>query len=141
MNTLANTLAIAKGELWLHRGDAAPRQITSAFAREVIERDERSRRNTSWKQAPREQQTGMIPSASLWGSQQGGPIAPPKFLYACFGPDADTLYYVLKVGEAIGLFRQHLAEDREVRLFHKNGITIRGLAYNPADHRLVLSVS
>jgi hypothetical protein len=135
------TLAIAKGELWLHRDGAAPRQVTSAFAREVIERDERGRRNTSWKHAPREQQTGMIPSASLWGSQQSGPIAPPKFLHACFGADADTLYYVLRVGEATGLFRQHLAEDREVRLFHKSGIVIRGLAYNPADRRLILSVS
>jgi hypothetical protein len=33
------TLAIAKGELWLQEGENAPRQIVSAFAREVIERD------------------------------------------------------------------------------------------------------
>ena len=63
------TLAIAKGELWLHRDGQPPRQISSAFAREVIERDERSRRNTSWKHAPREQ-TGVIPGNTLWGSQQ-----------------------------------------------------------------------
>ena len=134
------TLAIAKGELWLHRTGAAPRQVASAFAREVIERDERSRRNTSWKNAPREQQTGVIPTTALWGSQQAGPMAPPKFLHACFGPDDQTLYYVLKVGEATGLFRQHLAEDREVRLFHKSGIVVRGMAFNPNDKRLILSV-
>jgi hypothetical protein len=130
-------LVIAKGELWLHRDGAAPRQITSAFAREVIERDERSRRNTSWKHAPREQQAGVIPSNTHWGSQQAAPQAPPKFLHACSGPDAQTLYCVLRVGGATGLFRLHLDEDREVRLFHRNAIDILGLACNPADRRLV----
>ncbi|WP_374438363.1 hypothetical protein [Inhella sp.] len=136
------TVVIAKGELWLHREGAAPRQITSAFAREVQERDERSRRNSSWKHAPREpeQQTGMIPSQTLWGRQQGAPLAPPRFLYACFGPDADTLYYLLRVGESTGLFRLHLSEDREVRLFHRNALAVQGLAWNPADRRLILSV-
>jgi hypothetical protein len=133
------TLAIAKGELWLHRDGQPPRQITSAFAREVVERDERSRRNTSWKHAPREQ-TGVIPGNTLWGSQQSGPMAPPKFLHAAFGPDAQTLYYVLSVGEAIGLFRLHLDEDREVRLFHRAGIAIHGLTYNPSTRHLVLAV-
>jgi hypothetical protein len=133
-------MVIAKGELWLHRGGAAPRQLSSAFAREVVERDERSRRNTSWKHAPRESQTGVIPSSTLWGSQQAAPLAPPKFLFACFGPDAGTVYYVLSIGQTVGLFRLHLDEDREVRLFHRNGIGILGLAYNPADRCLVLSV-
>ncbi len=133
------TLVIAKGELWLHRDGAAPRQIVSAFAREVVERDERSRRNTSWKHAPREQ-TGVIPSASLWGSQQGGPLAPPKFLQACFGPDEQTLYYLLKVGEATGLFRLHLDEEREVRLFHRNGLALHGMSYNAAQKHLILAV-
>lgn len=134
------TLAIAKGELWLHDGAGSPRQIVSAFAREVIERDERSRRTTSWKHAPREQQSGVIPSSSLWGTQQSAAMAPPKFLQACFGANEHTIYYVLKVGEATGLFRQHLDEDREVRLFHRTGFSIDGLAYNPHDQRLVLGV-
>lgn len=135
-----HTLVVAKGELWLHADGAAPRTITSPFAREVVERDERSRRNTSWKHAPREQSTGVIPSASLWGSQQGAPLAPPRFMFACFGPDARTVYYVLKVGESVGLFRQHLDESREVRLFHRNGIRVLGLAYSAPEQRLVLSI-
>jgi hypothetical protein len=117
-----DTLVIAKGELCLHRAGRAAVQLTSAFAREVVERDERSRRNPSWKHAPRErgQQTGVIPANALWGSQQSVPLAPPKFLLACFGADTDTVYSVQRVGEAIGLFRQHLAESREVRLFHRS---------------------
>lgn len=134
------SLIIAKGELWLHADGAAPRQITSPFATEVIERDERSRRSSSWKHAPREQQTGVIPSHSLWGSQNGGITAPPRFLHACFGPDTQTVYYVLRVGDAVGLFRLHLAEQREVRLFHKAKIDIRGLAYHAGQKHLVLGV-
>lgn len=134
------SLVIAKGELWLHADGAAPQQITSAFAREVIERDERSRRNSSWKHAPRDQQTGVIPSHSLWGSQNGGITAPPRFLHACFGPDRDTVYYVQRVGEAVGLFRLHVQEQREVRLFHKSKIDIRGLAYHAGQKHLILGV-
>lgn len=134
------SLVIAKGELWLHADGAAPQQITSAFAREVIERDERSRRNSSWKHAPREQQTGVIPSSALWGSQNGGITAPPRFLHACFGPDTQTVYYVQRVGDAVGLFRLHVAEQREVRLFHKAKIDIRGLAYHPEQRHLILGV-
>lgn len=134
------SLIIAKGELWLHAEGAAPQQITSPFATEVIERDERSRRSSSWKHAPREQQTGVIPSHSLWGSQNGGITAPPRFLHACFGPDAQTVYYVLRVGDAVGLFRLHLAEQREVRLFHKAKIDLRGLAYHAGKKHLILGV-
>jgi hypothetical protein len=63
------TLAIARGELWLHRDGQPPRQISSAFAREVTGRDERGRRTTSCRRAAREQ-TGVIPANALWGSQQ-----------------------------------------------------------------------
>jgi len=134
-------LSIAKGELWMRDGAAAPVAITSPFAKEVIERDAQSRRNTSWKHAPREQQTGMIPSASLWGARGGaqGVMAPPKFLHACGGPEPGTLYYLLSVGGSTGLFRQHLAERREVRLFHRNNLTCGGFVYNPHDRRIVLA--
>ncbi len=134
------SLVIAKGELWLHADGAAPKQITSPFASEVIERDARSRRSSSWKHAPREQQTGVIPSHALWGAQAGGITAPPRFLHACFGPDSRTVYYVLRVGEAVGLFRLHVDEQREVRLFHKAKIDIRGLAFHPAQKHLILGV-
>ncbi len=137
------TLSIANGELWLHAPATAPNQIESPFARELIERDLQSRRTTAWKNAPREQQSGMIPSASLWG--QRGPRTENGALTARFeqarrGDDDDTLYYVLAVGDTRGLFRRHLAEDREVRLFHRTSWSCHGFAYNPADKRLILAV-
>ncbi len=136
------TLSLANGELWLHAPGATPRQIESPFAHELIERDLQSRRTTGWKNAPREQQSGVIPSASLWG--QRGPQTEDGMLSARFeralrGDDDDTLYYVLGVGQTMGLFRRHLADEREVRLFHRTGWTCLGITYNPADKRLILA--
>lgn len=134
-------LSIAKGELWLRDGEGAAVTLRSPFAQEVVERDERSRRNTGWKHAPREEQSGMIPAAALWGGRggAGGVLAPPRFLHACRGDDARTLYYVLGVGQSVGLFRQHLDEQREVRLFHRNQLLCTGLAYNRDDRRIVMA--
>jgi len=137
------TLSIANGELWLHAPGAAPRQIESPFAKELIERDLQSRRTTGWKNAPREQQSGMIPSATLWGQRgpqtENGMLA-ARFELACRGDDDDTLYYVLAIGDTRGLFRRHLAEDREVRLFHRTNWQCHGFAYNPADRCLIMAV-
>lgn len=132
-------LCIAKGELWMRQDDGAAATLESPFAKEVVERDERSRRNSNWKNAPREEQTGVIPTASLWGQRGGGALAPPRFLHACRGDDVRTLYYVLGVGQSVGLFRHHLDEQREVRLFHRNQLHCAGVAYNPKDRRLVMA--
>ena len=56
------SMHIAKGELWLRdAAGGASRTIESPFAREVVERDAQSRRTSSWKNAPREEQNGAIP--------------------------------------------------------------------------------
>jgi hypothetical protein len=136
------TLSIANGELWLHADGAAPKQIQSRFAQELIEREQQSRRATGWKHAPREQQTGVIPNSALWGQRGGGEgVMRTRFLHVCRGADDDTLFYVLSVGQATGLFRLHLGEDREVRLFHRTGWQCDGIAYNPVDQRLIVASS
>jgi YD repeat-containing protein len=62
-----------------------------------------------------------------------------RFLHACRADDDDTLYYLLAVGETRGLFRRHLAEDREVRLFHRANWHCEGLAFNAEENRLVVA--
>lgn len=134
------TLSIANGELWLHAPNAAPKQIESPFAKELIERAEQSRRNTGWKHAPRDEQNGVIPTSTLWGNRGGtNDMMVPRFVHACRGDDDDQLYYVLAVGDTRGLFRRHLAEDREVRLFHRTGWDCEGMTYNPVDGRIFLT--
>lgn len=136
-----DTVTIANGELWLHAAGAAPRRIESPFAKELVERDLQSRRTTGWKNAPRDQQTGVIPSASLWGHRGAGAEGgmPVRFLHACRGDDDQVLYYVIAVGETRGLFRRHLAEDREVRLFHRTQWECQGLVYDADARRLILA--
>jgi hypothetical protein len=136
------TLSIANGELWLHAPGAAPEQIESPFAKELIERDLQSRRTTGWKNAPRDQQSGVIPSSSLWGQRgaapEGGVLA-ARFEQACPADDERTLYYLLSVGPTLGLFRRHLDEDREVRLFHRTNWSCHGFVYNADDKRLIMA--
>ena len=62
-----------------------------------------------------------------------------RFLHACGTGDDDVLYYALAVGETRGVFRRHLAEDREVRLFHRTSWDCEGLLYNAADQRLIVA--
>jgi YD repeat-containing protein len=133
------TLSIANGELWLHTEGTPPKQIESPFAKELVERALQSRRTTGWKHAPREEQTGVIPSATLWGQRAADGPMTVRFLHACRGADDDTLYYVIGVGATRGLFRRHLAEDREVRLFHSTTWDCEGLVYSPADQRLIVA--
>jgi len=135
------TLSIANGELWLHAEGAAPKRIESPFAKELIERAAQARRTTGWKHAPRDEQTGVIPSASLWGQRSGADagVMQVRFLHACRAGDDDTLYYVLAIGETRGVFRRHLAEDREVRLFHRTQWECEGFTYNADDKRLIVA--
>jgi hypothetical protein len=134
------TLSIANGELWLHADGAAPKQIESPFAKELIERALQSRRTTGWKHAPREEQSGVIPTATLWGQRSGADSGAlqVRFLHVCSAND-DTLYYVLAVGDTRGVFRRHLSEDREVRLFHRTGWECEGFTYNASDNRLIVA--
>ncbi|QTD46030.1 hypothetical protein [Ottowia testudinis] len=135
-------LSIAAGELYYHREGAAPLAIESRFARELIERDAASRRNTSWKHAEREDNSrGMISGAQLWGQRGGAPgvLAPPRFLHACAGGEPGVIYYLLSVARSIGLFRYHLDEQREVRLFHRSATPVLGMTYDADARRLILS--
>ena len=125
-------LSIAGGELMYHAGgDAKPVAIESRFARELIERDSASRRNTSWKHAERdEERSGMLSGAQLWGrrgASGGGGIPPPRFLSACAAGEPGVIYYLLQVAGSIGLFRYHFDEQREVRLFHRSATPVLGL--------------
>jgi len=50
----------------------------------VVERDAQSRRTSSWKHAPRDEQSGSIPSSMLWGkSGAAAPLDPLGISTAC----------------------------------------------------------
>ncbi|MGL5004832.1 MAG: hypothetical protein ACRDAM_17985, partial [Casimicrobium sp.] len=137
------SLSIANGELYQRLADGSSREIKSPFAKEVIERDENSRRHNSWKVAPRDEESkGMLSGAALWGQrgqQPGGGMPPARFLYACRGRDEDTLYYLLNVGRSVGLFRRHLKDDREVRLFHRDKTPVLGMSFDSESGHIIVA--
>ena len=135
------SMHIAKGELWLRdAADGRARTIESPFAREVVERDAQSRRTSSWKHAPRDEQNGAIPNSMLWGKGgAGAPLAPPRFLFVRPSGQDNVLYYMLAVGGSVGLFRHHLDEGREVRLFHRHDFRSLGFDYGAAADRIVIA--
>lgn len=137
-------LYIANGALFLRQPDGQTEEITSPFAKEVIERDAQSRKHKGWKTAPRDNPTGILSGASLWGrsaEDAAGGIAPARFLYACQGRDSQTLYYVLSVGRSIGLFRRHLDDGREIRLFHRDKVSVLGMTFDKDSGRIILANS
>ena len=135
-------LSIAGGELQHHRDGERVVAIESRFARELLERDAASRRNTSWKHAERDDSSrGMLSGAQLWG-RRGAPgmaLTPPRFLHACAGGVPGVFYYLLQVAGSIGLFRYHLDEQREVRLFHRSATPVLGMTYDAGARRLILA--
>jgi hypothetical protein len=68
-------------------------------------------------------------------------MAPPRFLAARPAAEAGVLYYLLAVGSSVGLFRQHLNEAREVRLFHRNDFKALGFDYSPEANRIAIARS
>ena len=136
-------LSIAGGELHHHRdGGDRGAAIESRFARDLLARDAASRRNTSWKYAEREESgRGMLSGAQLWGRRgaPGAAVAPPRFLYACAGGQPGVIYYLLQVAGSIGLFRYHVDEAREVRLFHRSATPVLGMTYDGDARRLILA--
>jgi hypothetical protein len=136
-----DVLSIANGQLWHTPNGSAATQLQSQFAKELIEREAQSRRNTGWKHAEREGGSGgMLSGSQLWGrGGGGGDLAPPRYLYACAGTDPQTIYYTLSVARSVGLFRYHIAEQREERLFHRNRVPVLGMAYDPRAQRIILA--
>jgi hypothetical protein len=135
-------LSIAGGELYYHRAGTPPIAIESRFARELIERDANSRRTSSWKTADRDDASrGMLSGSQLWGQRgaTGSALAPPRFLHACASGEPGVIYYLLQVARSIGLFRYHVDEQREVRLFHRNATPVLGMTYDADARRLILA--
>ena len=134
------TWFIAEGQLRSSDARGTLGVLESPFVNEAVARTERSQKLAAWKTAPREEGQGLVPSSMLWGRRgAGGGSAPPRFQYAVRAGD-DALIYVVTVGSRTGLFRYHLTDKREVRLFHGAELRCLGMAYDPAADNVVLAV-
>jgi hypothetical protein len=132
---------ISDGTLWRIDGDRPPEQVESAFAQEVIARNERQRHTQGWKTAPRENYQGIIPQSMLWGGrgQACANLVPARFRYAVRGKDAGSLYYMIDLNGSSALFHYSIADKRETRIFHHAQFQCRGMAYDAERDALVIS--
>lgn len=136
-----HTWFIAEGQLACADAQGATLAVLSPFVQEAVQRHERSRQVDGWKtaSAPDDDRGRMVSRATLWGSGAAA-TAPlqPRFRHVARGADG-WMYYVVTLGRGTGLFRQHLQEGREVRLFHGAAMECLGIAYDPASDRLVMA--
>lgn len=66
-------------------------------------------------------------------------MAPPRVIPACASGQPGIIYYLLQVAGSIGLFRYHLHEQREVRLFHCSAIPVLGMTHDATAQRIILA--
>lgn len=134
------TWFISEGQLVRADAQGACTAVDSPFVREAVQRAERSRQLDGWKTAQADDDRGrMVPRSVLWGAGRSGAGAVAhRFRFVTRGND-DTIYYVIAIGNHTGLFRYHLNDDREIRLFHGAAMQCLGLAFDAASDHLVLA--
>jgi hypothetical protein len=129
---------LAEDKIYLKDGDAPVKLIESPFAQAVVDRDVRSRQRSDWKTkgAGAAFQGGVMP----WARQADDPSARQAKMSAVTGGNNGELVYALNTAAVGGLFVYEIVTSSERRIFHKNGLRIRGLTRRPADGLLALSL-
>jgi hypothetical protein len=132
---------LTNGQLFLHNGAAEPREVQSAFAQQVMERQARNNAVHGWRS-----QSGvwgamgfMPPELAAWeqGQQQRTPV---QFKSVTPGDEAGHLYYILGVGDMGGLFHYTAADNVERRLMHRNGFLARDLSRHTQSGSIAVAV-
>ncbi len=123
---------IAQGKLFIRSPDGSVTEHQSEFAREAQERHAEQRRQQGWKAAADPSARGLIDRRMLWAGQarDQAHAAPARFLTVLPSADGKEVYYVLGLSRSTGLFRYHLGERHEVRLFHRQEFIQLGLAWD-----------
>jgi hypothetical protein len=132
---------LSQGQLlWLTAG-AAPREITSAFARDFEDRQARQQQIHGWKERGGVWgNMGMAPPEwSQWN--QNEVRKPIRFRAVDRGVAPWRLGYLVDFGHMTGLFQYDPDQDQERRLFHRNDFPAEDLNRHPRHGNLALSVS
>lgn len=131
---------LADGRLYLHNGEAKPRELTSAFVREFEERQAKQQKVHGWKeQSFVWGEMGMSrPDMQQWNQVPGQRQV--RFRSLDRGPDAGHLTYLVDFGHMTGLFQYDPAADLERRLFHRNNYPAQDLHRHHATGKLAMSV-
>ncbi|MBE0537745.1 MAG: hypothetical protein IH624_18955 [Phycisphaerae bacterium] len=130
---------ISDGRLHLRGSDGTSREIESRFVREKIDSAEQHRAHSGWKNSNCEDGSCWNRSV-VWGSQSSSPSAAAFRFRDVIAVDANTLYYTVTNNVITGLFKYDIAEDEELRLFHRNGFKEAGMGFSQARTEFVMGV-
>jgi len=115
-------------------------EIRSTFGQEVMDRALRSQERHAWKF--RERDADPFRGQMLWGNAeaQGGSQLPVHVTAVCRGQEPNELLYALETDSIGGLFSYDLAEQEELRIFHRERFQARDLAIHPSGERVAASL-
>lgn len=129
---------IADGRLYVHHPEHGLREIESQFASDKAARAERHQERNAWKSAP-SADNPYFGRGLVWGGQAQPMQSKPFRFLSVICADPDTLFYVLSNGSAAGLFRYHMADPREVRLWTGLRPPLLGMDWSPHSNQIVAS--
>ncbi len=133
---------LSSGRLFVKRLDGEPREIESTFAREVLERQQRSQQLNGWKN--RSGVWGQMgfgpPSMDQWGDDAPAARRLIRFSALASGQKADELFYVLDCGPVGGLFQFNLENGYEMRLMHREGFATGDISRHPVSGDVAVSL-
>lgn len=131
---------LSDGRLFVLQSGQEAREVQSAFAQQVMERQARTRDAHGWRD-----ETGVWgnmgmapPELGQW--EMGEQRTPVRIQGAVAGDAPGQLYYILGVGNMGGLFEYSRTSDTERRLMHRNGFVARDIARNPQSGEVAISV-
>jgi hypothetical protein len=134
---------LSQGRLFVRPPDQTPREVESQFAREVEQRQAKSRSIDGWKSRSGVWgQMGMAPPEwSQWEGAGGEGARRVHVRSVCRGPQPTDLMYVLDLETVSGVFQYDLGQRSERRLMHRNDFIARDLACHRGRGTLAVSLA
>ena len=130
---------LSHGKLFVKTPGTAAQEIESAFAAEVVQRQEQDKTNNAWKQRGSNAE-GPLPPAMLWGGQgRDSDTRRPAIIHVEAGVAPDEILYVLRLSRSQGLFRYHLEKKEERRILHRQEFSPVGLSACPGSGEVVIA--
>jgi len=124
-------------ELYIISPDQKKKSVDSHFAQETAENAQAHQKRHTWKGGSN---SGVF---DAWGSSKYEHWKEHRAKFVSFtqGADTDLIYYLLKLPEAIGLFKYTISTQEELRIFHNNNVDINEISYHPNEDVLIASFS
>ena len=135
-----NFAYVSQGELF-HHTNGVKKQIVSQFGQEIVDRAARTQQMQNWKTQGQDG-NAMLAGRSLWGGNSADASGVKvSIVSATAGDEQGRLLYALGTNKITGLLDYTVADDREVRLFHKSDFRLIDIVRHPQENWLAASLA